>query len=120
IWDIAANRQVFVYRGHVGNTINTLAWSPGGMAEGGLNSAPTILNPASTVSQYTIASAASDSTVHVWNATTGQAFAIYRGHTGSVNALSWSPTELTLSAGHGYYIVSGGEDASVQTWEAST
>jgi eukaryotic-like serine/threonine-protein kinase len=120
IWNIAANRQVFIYRGHAGNTVNTLAWSPGGMTGARLNSAPTVLDPASTPPQSLIASAATDGKVHVWDATTGQPLAIYQGHTGSVNALAWSPTELSLSAGRGYYIVSGGEDASVQTWEAST
>lgn len=61
-----------------------------------------------------------DGTVHVWDATTGQPLAIYRGHAGSVRMLAWSPHEPSSSPGRGYRIVSGGDDTSVQTWEAST
>jgi serine/threonine protein kinase len=99
VWELATNRQIVTYRGHEGNAVNALAWSP---------------------KSPLIATAAMEGTVHVWDATTGQLLAVYRGHKGSVNALAWSPSELSLSAGRGYYIVSGGNDASVQTWEAST
>ncbi len=98
IWDFAANRLLTVYHGHVGSTVNALAWSP---------------------TPYLLASAASDGTIHVWDTTTGQVLIIYSGHTGNVNSLAWSPGPSSAS-GHGYRIVSGGEDTSVQTWEAST
>lgn len=42
----------------------------------------------------------------------GTTVAIYKGHTGSVYALSWS-----LS---GQYIASGGEDTTVQVWSSTT
>ncbi|HZR44540.1 MAG TPA: protein kinase [Ktedonobacteraceae bacterium] len=96
VWDFATNRLIATYRGHVGNTINAIAWSP---------------------TQQLLASAASDGTVHVWNLTTGQPLAIYRGHTGSVNTLAWEPSSSLEGV---YRIVSGGDDMSVQTWNAAT
>lgn len=99
VWDIAASRVLCTYRGHAGNSVNTLTWSP---------------------AQPLLASAASDGAVHVWDARTGQPLTIYRGHTASVNMLAWSPQELALPRGRGYHIVSAGDDTSVQTWEAST
>jgi len=99
VWDFATNRLVSTYRGHLGNAVNVMAWSP---------------------KQQLLASAATDGTVHVWDATTGQPLTIYRGHAGSVNTLAWSPNELSSPRGRGYHIVSGGDDTSVQTWEAST
>lgn len=99
VWDFATNRLTITYRGHLGNAVNALAWSP---------------------KQQLLASAATDGTVHVWDAITGQPLTIYRGHTGSVNALAWSPDELALPLGRSYCIVSGSDDTSVQIWEAST
>lgn len=42
----------------------------------------------------------------------GISFIIYRGHPGGVNALAWSPSQR--------YIVTGGEDATAQVWEADS
>jgi WD40 repeat protein len=99
VWDFASNRLLVTYSGHMGNTVNALAWSP---------------------TQYLLASAATDGTIHVWDATTGQQLTIYRGHAGSVNTLDWSPDGPLSSPGRAYRIVSAGDDASVQTWEAAT
>jgi serine/threonine protein kinase len=99
VWEVATNRLILTYRGHSGNAINAMAWSP---------------------KQLLLASAATDGTVHVWDGTTGQPLAIYRGHTGNVNSLAWSPDEFSSSFGRGCCIVSGGDDTSVQIWEAST
>jgi WD40 repeat protein len=99
VWSFTTNLLISTYRGHQGQTINAVAWSP---------------------AQQILASAATDGTVHVWDASTGQPLTIYRGHTGSVTTLAWSPSEAASPPGRGPCIVSGGDDASIQTWEATT
>jgi serine/threonine protein kinase len=99
VWNFTTNRLIGTYRGHQGQTVNAIAWSP---------------------AQQLLASAATDGTVHVWDANTGQPLTIYRGHTGSVAMLAWSPSEAASPPGRGLCIVSGGDDASIQTWEATT
>ncbi len=99
VWDFTANRLITTYRGHVGKTVNALAWSP----------------------KYDLlASAASDGTVQVWEALTGQLISLYRGHSGPVNSLAWSLNESSSAPGYGYRIVSGGEDALMHIWDAAT
>lgn len=56
-----------------------------------------------------IASASRDTTVQVWDVSTGQANLTYTGHTGVVNAVSWSPD--------GQLIASGSDDGTVQVWK---
>lgn len=80
-----------MYRGHIGDTVNALAWSP---------------------TEQLLASAGHDGRVHVWDTTGGQPVTIYRGHTGAVLALAWSPD--------GKEIVSGGFDAMMHVWESLT
>ena len=50
--------------------------------------------------------------IEVWNTTTGNLVATYRGHTDFVDALSWSPD--------GKYVASASQDKTVQVWEANT
>jgi serine/threonine protein kinase len=99
VWNFTTNQLIGTYRGHQGQIVNAIAWSP---------------------AQQLLASAATDGTVHVWDANTGQPLTIYRGHTGSVATLAWSPSEAASPPGSGLCIVSGGDDASIQTWEATT
>jgi serine/threonine protein kinase len=99
VWNFATNLLIGTYRGHQGQTINAMVWSP---------------------AQPLLASAASDGTVHIWDTSTGQPLTIYRGHTGSVTTLAWSPSEGASPPGRGLCIVSSGDDASIQTWEATT
>jgi serine/threonine protein kinase len=99
VWSFTTNRLIGTYRGHQGQTVNAIAWSP---------------------AQQLLASAATDGSVHVWDANTGQPLTIYRGHTGSVAMVAWSPSEAASPPGRGLCIVSGGDDASIQTWEATT
>ncbi len=84
---------LLTYRGHT-DAVYTVAWSPNG--------------------QY-MASGSADSTVHVWNSSTGETLYIYHGHAGlfnSVFAVGW--------ASNGSRIASGGGDKTVQVWEAAT
>lgn len=100
VWEYATNRLVVTYRGHLGDAINALAWSP---------------------RQHLLASSGNNGTVHVWDSTTGQPLTLYHGHTGRVNALAWSrdePSPTSASSERTERLVSGGDDASVQIWEA--
>ncbi len=84
---------LLTYRGHTG-AVYAAAWSPNG--------------------QY-IASASADTTVRVWNITSGETLYTYHGHAGlynSVYAVGW--------AANGRRIASGGADRTVQVWDAST
>jgi len=65
-----------------------------------------------------IASGGADATVQVWSfgKASNQAMALqgeilmYRGHSGQVMSVTWSPD--------GQYIASGSEDGTVQVWRA--
>src|SRR6266849_3756643 len=53
-----------------------------------------------------------DSTVQVWDATSGKRTLTYRGHSGTVEAVAWSPD--------GTHIASGSFDHTVRVWNSST
>jgi WD40 repeat protein len=119
VWDAATGRLLFTYRGHAG-AVNTVTWQRG-----------TLLLP---WYEARIASGGADATVQVWsvgeadavvqrwpvgragNAQYPQAMAlqgellIYRGHSGPVTSVTWSPD--------GQLIASGSEDGTVQVWRA--
>ena len=64
--------------------------------------------------QY-IASGSADTTVRVWNLTTGETLYTYHGHAGLLNSVfcvGW--------ASNGGHIASGGADKTVQVWDAAT
>jgi eukaryotic-like serine/threonine-protein kinase len=84
--------SLFTYTGHKGSVL-TASWSPDG---------------------YRIASGSYDTTVRVWDATTGWHSTIYSGHKGEVWSVAWSLD--------GKYIASGGgfNDNTVQIWDAVT
>ncbi len=85
-------KTIYSYTGHA-NWISAVAWSP---------------------DSRRIASASSDNTLHVWDATTGDHVLKYNGHRvgSSVNGVSWSPD--------GAHIASAGDDQTVQLWDAVT
>ncbi len=80
--------HVLTYQGHK-DTVTALAWSPDGKR---------------------IASASSDDTVQVWDASTGRPILTYRGHAAAVMAVAWSPD--------GRRIVSASADHMAQVWNA--
>jgi serine/threonine protein kinase len=59
-----------------------------------------------------IASASDDTTVKVWDATTGQEALTLRGHTGQVTSAAFSPD--------GKRLASAGEDGTVKVWDPTT
>ncbi len=81
------------YKKHTGD-VYAVSWSPNG--------------------QY-IASGSADTTVQVWNTSTGDTLSTYRGHAGLLNgvfSVDWSP--------HGQWVASAGADKTVQIWDAGT
>ncbi len=99
VWDAATGQlspDHAAYDKH-SEQVQAIAWSPDGTC---------------------IASAGDDSVVHVWDALTGRASAIYRGHEASVRTLAWMQDKRALSAQNGFYVASGGDDKTVHVWKA--
>jgi len=89
----ALGSTLLTYRGHTG-AVYAAAWSPNG--------------------QY-LASASADTTVRVWNTSSGETLVTYHGHAGLFNgvfAVGW--------ASNGSRIASAGADKTVQVWDAAT
>ena len=83
------HHPLFTYRGHT-DAVFDAAWAPNGKR---------------------IASASSDKTVQVWEASDGSHVFIYRGHTADVYSVAWSPD--------GKRIASCSKDKTVQVWNAA-
>ena len=73
------------------DSVRSVAWSPDGSQ---------------------IVSGSVDTTVRIWDATTGENTRTLNGHTGSVESVAWSPD--------GSQIVSGSNDNTVRIWNAAT
>ncbi len=101
VWnsDSTSPSPPFIYQQHSG-LIHAVAWSP------------------LAGSQSIASSAGFDTTVHVWNATTGQTLASYSKHTGPVNALAWSPDGAFIASGSGQLPGKPGENA-VYIWRVA-
>jgi WD40 repeat protein len=103
VWDVATGRNIFTYRGHT-NYVFAVAWSPDGKR---------------------LASGGNDKMVQVWELTrdtrgnfltsflfSNRGSYAFRGHTGRVNAIAWSPD--------GKHIVSAGSDKAMYVWDAAS
>ena len=106
VWDATTGYTLINYRGHEGplakiniqRTVYTLAWAPEGVR---------------------IASGGDGAHVYVWNAATGQTFAIYKGHTRvwpNIFALAWSPDGTHIASA----CSSASFDKTIHIWDVAT
>lgn len=94
VWNLATGKIVYTYKGQSTMIYAAASWSP---------------------DSKRIASASTDHTVQVWDATTGAHPLTYRNHHEKVFLVAWSP--------NGKYLTSASNDmprCSIQVWNAST
>jgi WD40 repeat protein len=107
VWEITdvecSESNILSYRGHTG-PVYTVSWSPDGTY---------------------LVSGGHDATLRIWKAIADDnkegdnTIFTYNGHTRPIKAVAWNPVWGT-GMPSGRYIASGGDDATLQVWEAAT
>lgn len=100
VWNALTGARLLVSQGHSGG-VPAVAWSPDSTLIASASAGPAVSG-----------GPASDNTVQVWNATTGQAIYAYHGHSSGITDVAWSPK--------GDRIASSSSDYTVQLWDATT
>jgi eukaryotic-like serine/threonine-protein kinase len=114
VWDATSGQTRSIYRGHTGS-VNTLAWSPNGLA-----TAPG--------HAYHIVSGGDDASVQIWEAFAGKKIATYGGQAAKVMSVAWSPNVYSssshVSSESNIYSSSrvgcGRVDGFVQMWDTTS
>lgn len=99
VWDVATGTRL-LRRSSSGGT-SVLSWSPDSTRIASASGGASVSG-----------GPAGDKTVQVWNASTGQSIFTYRGHSGGVTDVAWSPK--------GRQIASSSVDYTVQVWDATS
>ncbi|KAJ5642769.1 hypothetical protein N7490_006769 [Penicillium lividum] len=84
--------------GHT-SAVESIAWSPDGSR---------------------LASASSDTTVRIWDPSTGQSVSTLEGHSGSVGLITWSPDGSQLASASSDILAPESCDIIVRIWDPST
>lgn len=109
---------LYVYHGH-GSNVTSASWSPDGTYIASASSPLTVnqWENATTLQRQdaynNVQSGHADSTVQVWNATTGHRTTTYHGHNGGIGDVAWSSDGKRLAS-------SGLYDGAVRLWDAFT
>ncbi len=100
VWNASTGADQLVSHGHSGG-IPAITWSPDSTRIASMTSGPSVSG----------GPPASDNSVHVLNATTGNPIYIYHGHSSGITDVAWSP--------RGERIASSSTDYTVQVWNAA-
>mgnify|MGYP001247401551 CR=1 FL=1 len=114
VWDVSTGKHLLTYTGHTEHddeftsgfqeffaVVRSVVWSPDGCRLASFGSDGWGL----------------DTTVQVWNATTGQRIITYTGHAAEVIAVTWSPDGHKLASSASSHFQ---KDTTVQVWDAAT
>jgi len=99
VWNALTGTRLLISQGHSGG-VPAVAWSPDSTLIASASAGPSISG-----------APASDNTVQVWNAATGQSIYAYHGHASGITDVAWSPK--------GDRIASSSSDYTVQVWDAT-
>ncbi len=90
VWDATSGKTIQVYGDQGVDLPHSVDWSPN--------------------SKVIVCAGYADGVIELWKALSGDYLSTYRGHQQKVLAVAWSPS--------GKWIASGGEDQTVQIWQA--
>lgn len=92
LWDASSGKHYFIHRNNA--ALNGVCWSPD--------------------NRY-VAACGNDKLAHIWDSASRREISLYRGHTGYVTALGWSPS--TAGGTGGKLLATASVDHTVQVWE---
>jgi WD40 repeat protein len=104
VWNATTGQHLAAHKGQP----LAMVWSPNSQYLAAFNGSP--YWPQSLNQQLSPGTRV-DTTVHIWNALTGEDVFVYRGHAAGVNYVAWSPD--------GSKIASASADMTVKVWQAT-